>query len=99
MVTPLIIAGISLVVVAPVLIVFGLVRIPAVMRRELGAFAIIGPSAAALAVMFVGGGLIQLGLSPEPSFVALGLSNVGIGVASLAIVVNKLRSERRQTKK
>jgi len=86
----LFIGGFVLVFASLPILAVGLARTGAVVRRERHPFAIIRPALVALAVLFVGSGLAELGIPPAGRFALPGLINIAIGVTAFLFARNRL---------
>jgi hypothetical protein len=82
--------GISL--LAPLLVIPGLLGVPALTRHETDGLAVVGPAAAAVGMLFVGAGIIQLSLSAGPVLMILAAISVAIGFGVLAAALKKFGS-------
>jgi len=86
----LFLVGLVVAVSASALIVVGLSQVPAVMRKQRGASAIIVPAGLAWAALAIGGGLAQVALGVAP-FVVFGMINIAVGIGALIVLRAKFR--------
>ncbi len=77
--------GLVVALSASALIVVSLSQVPAVMRKQRGASAIIVPAALAWAALAIGGGLAQVALGVAP-FVVFGMTNIALGIGTLIVL-------------
>jgi hypothetical protein len=76
-------------------VVFILVRLPRLQRRDVGVFEFVWPTAAGVFLIFVGAGIAELGLDPSGAFAGSALVKFAAGASGFVWLAVKLFGRQR----